>query len=120
MLRGTITGEFADEKYEGSINECDMLFVFGFKNLGSKESGIEYHSQNITLGGGHPEHIMKCLAKSIIYQIGKMYNDDPLMAFAMIQEFKKLVSENVYAYMFDNLSEVLGGKEKKDGDCMGS
>lgn len=116
MVIGTIQWDFKGEQSEAELEECDMLFAVGIKQVEKNRDEYEYVSQNMVFGWIKLTHAISCLAKSIMARPGKMFEEDPIMAYTAMQQFKKLVGGHADQYMLDNLAKIL---EMKRGEVTG-
>lgn len=112
MVKGTIQLDFKGKQSETELEACDMLFAVGIKQVEKNGDEYEYLSQNMTFGWLKPTHAINCLAESIMNQLGKIFKEDPIAAYAAMQQFKKLVGGHAEQYMFDHLEEILEMKRE--------
>lgn len=111
MVKGMINCDFDGKKSDIEVIECDMLFAIGIKKVDETEEGCGYVAMNMVLGGIKSSHAIECLATSVISQIGKIYEDDPIRAYAAMQQFKSIANKQIDKFMLDNLGKILKMRE---------
>lgn len=114
MIKGMINCAFDGEKSDIEVPECDMLFAAGIKKVEETEDGCGYVAMNLALGGVKSSHAIECLATSVISQIGKIHEDDPIRAYAAMQQFKSIANKQIDKFMLDNLTRIL--EMKREGE----